>query len=293
LDVTQPADEFFLSSAAVTDTYSMYNQVLLCVRAMPLIGEDKRDEGMKTVISALQLARHFDRNPLVISYRGSVDIRASAIEVANLAMQTGPVSQETRDALDAELAVQDRLEAYTWAVSTQRALFMDEFRSIRGNNVWFIARAYWNQQQSDCLDALQFHLELSRDTAPYRQVKQKIDDSPTQAWGQGSSTLPDIELAQRAVTRFRAKVRALRLINALQSHVSSDNQGPVDLAELGLPAEATTDPFTGEPMHVRKLADGWLVYAVGENFRDDGGNLRQNRDIGIGPPDRPGRFADL
>ena len=31
------------------------------------------------------------------------------------------------------------------------------------------------------------------------------------------------------------------------------------LTDLGLPAEATTDPYTGDPLHVKKTPKGWLV----------------------------------
>ncbi len=56
------------------------------------------------------------------------------------------------------------------------------------------------------------------------------------------------------------------------------------LSELGLPAEATIDPFNGEPLHVKRLPQGWLVYSVGRNLQDDGGKLDDNSDIGVGPP---------
>ena len=58
------------------------------------------------------------------------------------------------------------------------------------------------------------------------------------------------------------------------------------LTELGLPAETTTDPFNGEPLHVKKLPQGWLVYSVGPNVQDDGGKVDDpnNGDVGVGPP---------
>ena len=55
------------------------------------------------------------------------------------------------------------------------------------------------------------------------------------------------------------------------------------LAELGLAPNATRDPFTGKPLRLRKTADGWLVYSVGENLRDDGGHLGRYPDVGVGP----------
>ena len=38
------------------------------------------------------------------------------------------------------------------------------------------------------------------------------------------------------------------------------------LTDLGLPAQATIDPFNGEPLHVKKRPEGWMVYSVGRNL---------------------------
>ena len=60
------------------------------------------------------------------------------------------------------------------------------------------------------------------------------------------------------------------------------------ITELGLPAATITDPFNGEHLHIKKLPQGWVVYSVGSNERDDGGNLNLNDmancDFGVGPP---------
>lgn len=60
------------------------------------------------------------------------------------------------------------------------------------------------------------------------------------------------------------------------------------MAELGLPDEVGVDPFNGKPMIIKKLPQGWLVYSVGLNLKDDGGNFErgddgQPLDVGFGP----------
>jgi hypothetical protein len=91
----------------------------------------------------------------------------------------------------------------------------------------------------------------------------------------------------------RSKIRSLRVLNALQTHLPAASKEVPKLTELGLPAETITDPFTGEPLHVKRSPQGWLIYSVGPNFRDDGGNLQgdltvatptEDTDVGIGPP---------
>ena len=56
-----------------------------------------------------------------------------------------------------------------------------------------------------------------------------------------------------------------------------------NLRDLGLPAEATIDPFNSQPLHVKKLPKGWMVYSVGINLVNDGGILDGVTDLGAGP----------
>ena len=52
------------------------------------------------------------------------------------------------------------------------------------------------------------------------------------------------------------------MLNALQTHVRVGSNDVPKFSELRLPAETTTDPFTGDPLHVKKTPQGWLVYSV-------------------------------
>jgi hypothetical protein len=55
------------------------------------------------------------------------------------------------------------------------------------------------------------------------------------------------------------------------------------LDDLDLPGDAKTDPFTDEPLIVKRLAEGWLIYSVGDDLKDDGGDLIGSDDVGVGP----------
>jgi hypothetical protein len=62
-------------------------------------------------------------------------------------------------------------------------------------------------------------------------------------------------------------------------------------------AQAPVDPYDGRPLHYRRLADGVVIYSVGPDGSDDGGNLSENLqspegiDIGVRlwDPDRRGQ----
>jgi hypothetical protein len=136
---------------------------------------------------------------------------------------------------------------------------------------------------------MQGFLALAQDARPYRQVDQTIHEIygkiPTGPLGAFAHLIfPAIQAPHEAVARTRALVRCLRVLNALQVRTPAGSDEVPKLTELGLPAETTTDPFTGEPLHVKRTPRGWLVYSVGKNFEDDGGKLDNTySDVGVGP----------
>ena len=77
--------------------------------------------------------------------------------------------------------------------------------------------------------------------------------------------------------------RSLRVLNAIQTRVPAGSDRVPELTELGLPVEATIDPFNGKPLHVKRLPEGWMVYSVGNNLVDDGGIPDGKSDVGAGP----------
>ena len=48
-------------------------------------------------------------------------------------------------------------------------------------------------------------------------------------------------------------------------------------------ADAVLDPFTGRPLVLKPVAGGYLVYSVGQNRRDDGGDVRAVRPSHVAP----------
>ena len=72
-----------------------------------------------------------------------------------------------------------------------------------------------------------------------------------------------------------ALVRAARVAVAIERH-RRDNAGQLPTALTALAprylAMLPIDPFSGEPMHFAATTDGYVVYSVGANGQDDGGD---------------------
>ena len=162
------------------------------------------------------------------------------------------------------------------------------------SKTWPIGRGLVNRRKSAYLDMLQFFLSHGGKSISYRQFK-TAQDAKKHLWSTNMRyVFPPLQACHNGSLRIMAQIRCLRVLIALQNRVPAGSIDVPTLAELRLPSESITDPYNGEPLHVRKLPQGWLVYTVGPNLKDDGGILGHPMltDIGVGPPaaiEKPGK----
>jgi hypothetical protein len=76
----------------------------------------------------------------------------------------------------------------------------------------------------------------------------------------------------------QAQMRCVTVALALERHRLAHGTWPTALAELppDLLPFVPLDPFDGRPLRYRRLADGVVVYSVGPDSQDDGGDLTDN-----------------
>jgi hypothetical protein len=93
--------------------------------------------------------------------------------------------------------------------------------------------------------------------------------------------LPAAEKLGAAVRRTHALVRCLTVLLATERYRRAQGRWPARLAELTPKylAAVPLDPFDGKPLRYRRLADGVMVYSVGQDGTDDGGVLHRNNPI--------------
>lgn len=87
--------------------------------------------------------------------------------------------------------------------------------------------------------------------------------------------LPAVQKVSEAAQRQKARLRSAAAAVACERFRRANGRWPNDLAEIPrsvLPA-VPADPFDGRPLRFRRVADGVVVYAVGPDLVDDGGNL--------------------
>lgn len=86
--------------------------------------------------------------------------------------------------------------------------------------------------------------------------------------------MPAYDKVAAAERRTRARLRSAVVGLACERFRQAHNRWPADLAELkALLPTVPLDPYDGQPLRYCKLTDGVVVYAVGPDRQDDGGNL--------------------
>ena len=259
---------------------------VLNYRSLLLLAEGQTDEALKISIAMFRLSRHFDHEPMLIGYLVALACRGVAVGTTNVALRAGPPSDASRDALEAELARQDMAKHYRHALTTERAFGLQLFHETPNLLVGhlYMKLPMGKNDLCDYFEYMDFAIQgASRpysDSGAQASAKRVLDRSGPLT----NSVAPAIQATHEAHCRIQAEMRCLRVLNALARHGYGPQAEEPKLADLGLPADVLIDPYNGQPLHLKKLPEGWLIYSVGNNLKDDGGKLNEeHEDVGLGP----------
>lgn len=284
-DGSLPTTRFLGPYFKHTEKHRLLNRVLRA-RSAWLLSKGRADDALATQLVSLRLTRQWRREPLMIGYLVTSACETGAMESVNQVLQTSPVSPSARQALDAELVLHDTMDGYNRALRTERAYSLTAIRELPSAVFW-PTRGLADDAMLGFLDLYDQYLE--KGSRPYAEVAaKKIASRPSFGLQNPYRNLvtllePGLAAIRDPAERTRALSRSLRVLNAIQTRVPSGSDRVPKLTDLGLPSEATIDPYNSEPLHVKKLPEGWMVYSVGRNLVDDGGILDYKNDLGAGP----------
>jgi hypothetical protein len=285
LDFTLPASKFLEPFMDHIGKHRVISRVLQ-TRSALLIAQGRSGEAIATQILMLRLARGWRREPLIMGFLVTAVCEQTAIDSINRILQAAAIPEHFRKSLDRELALHDTKEGYIWALQSERCYALASTWEMPGMDIW-LTRGFVNDLCLKLIELFDRHLQLARQPAggaSSQRGKPPVATRGANPLGAIAQMLePALNAARDPAERKPALARTLRVLNALQEHAASGGDHDPKLSELGLPAEATIDPFNGEPLRVKKLPDGWMVYSVGANLIDDGGKLEGRADVGVGP----------
>jgi hypothetical protein len=265
--------------------FRQYTRILHS-RARSLRAQAKQDDALHSCLVIFRLTRHLERTPLLIPYLVAEACRSVAIHEANDILRAGPISEAARRELDNELVRCGEPHGYLQVLKGERAYAITSFGTTIPVN-WLNSALFRNEE---CYVIDMFNEQIALVTQPYVAVKAsetKLKQQLGSSHPLASLELPALIKTRDVFDRVRAQSRCLRVLNGLQQHGPWRDKEP-KLTELGLPQEAITDPFDGSPIKLKKINGAWLIYCVGTNLKDDGGQLDGLADIGLGPvPAKP------
>ena len=103
---------------------------VLNYRALLQLSDGQQEQAVRTCLLMFRLCRHFDHEPTITSYLVTLACRSIAASTANAALRAGPLPDELRNALDAELELQDSVVPFQNALITERAYGLQSFRDL-------------------------------------------------------------------------------------------------------------------------------------------------------------------
>ena len=254
-----------------------------------LTAEHQNDKAIEQGIITFRLARLYESEPTIVPTLVAIAVRGLVAGHIYDAFASGPVSPDAAARLNSELAKVGDSQRLVHALKTDRALtstwsgpmFDEPFPLLPR-----VSSALMKSCQVGVLDLSDEYLQLAG--RPWHEVRGQFGeaDSPAPTSGHGAMAdmlCPGLRAVFQANARSIAVSRALRVYIALREFKEKNGREATDLAELGLPQEATIDPFSGQPLKLKWTDDGWIVYSVMNNGVDDGGDFKGLKDYGVAP----------
>jgi len=265
--------------------------------ALQLATAGRRDEAVRRLVRVLRLMRKSEaKEPFAISIALNAGARWRAVEGLNMILRNGgPLAPAVHRAIDDELAAQETiLQAIPWTSRSERLLQAQELERsawrFRDERLMFgsmledrrMARMLTNGHRATATWNLPFSEAKELDKAIRRGVVES-GRMPAGGYlnGRDDALASSIFTIRDCCTRLTARCRCLRVVNAWAE--KGDFTLPLDA--LGLQPTAIADPFDGQWLRVKPTDEGPVVYAVGPDLKDDGGDIGEYpKDQGLGPP---------
>ena len=258
--------------------------------AKRLIREDKVEESVRRSLRWLRITRKFAANePWIMASYIAAGARYEPANALNLALRGRQFTRKLHDEIERESGKHD--DAAAAAVKAINGLRLAELDMLAESSAYHrfgILKPLANIDAAHVHRAINDYLAGMSD--PHSQAVERLKSEhplkgfPTAPRSRVLALNLDKTLthARRKFDESTALMRCLRVLNAMSAN--GEFKGNVD--SLGLPPECLVDPFDGQPLRMRQTLEGPIVYSIGGDLTDDGGELdldKKGHDVGLGP----------
>jgi ABC-type transport system involved in multi-copper enzyme maturation permease subunit len=287
--------------------------------------EGDPDGALADCRALLNLGRSLGDEPLMVSQNVRNNTARLAVRAAQRVLAQGEPSEAALAELQRCLANEDRHPGFQIGARSERAQTDGLMALIQADEFawqdlgYFAFRGGGEEDMTGNLEALAYSLTpgadkesraaLLRHQTALIEAAGLSDEAQGPAFARLEVERKRLPLVARQLSWFgdricerhrtgRAELRCAEAALAAERYRRRHNRWPERLEELtpDLLAKVPADPFGGAPLHYKRLADGVVIYSVGPNGQDDGGDVlatpgleRTGRDLGFRLWDVPAR----
>ncbi|MCD5397365.1 hypothetical protein LR003_00310 [candidate division NPL-UPA2 bacterium] len=269
---------------------------LLAAQALLQSEEGKVDEALKTLSVGLRLGRSLETEPSIISQLVRMAINTIMLQAMEIILNQHEAQPATYKALIRELDDLKGRIAFTRSLEGERAFGLWTFDMMRqepelllgleGRWAWlyvygsYLLRPILKRDQVYYLRMAGRLVALSRlpyyqAVAEVRDFEKELEHAVPRYGFITRALLPPLSRTFIRQARSEAQIRAGKLALALRIYRARQGTYPETLKALTpeILSQLPVDPFTGKDYIYRREEEGFIVYSVGENLRDDQGTF--------------------
>ena len=253
---------------------------VVSIRTLDRVARRDCDGGARSLLSSLRFLRGASADPQSFSATQQANALRGVIADLAVLLQKCPPSIDALHRLDAALAEHFRADDLQNLIKGQ-----SEFRyrniSFFLNGTWFgsVLRPLRYSVAADVARSAAEALDVA--AKPWPERVRGMAALPRRVAWLAPPPFRDLgglmpAMLQRLAETYANGVAAVHVGQtaiALEAYRRAESQYPSSLAPLRLSDDRTLDPFTGVAIVYRPRADGYMLYSVGANGRDDGGNV--------------------
>ena len=284
-------------------------QYFLSAKAMLAAHDHKMADALQLVSLEFELSESLAQEPAIVSQMIRYRHIGTACVSLQYCLQSGPIDRRHAQQLANKLALFDLVPGLTGAIMGESvALGLAGFSYFRknpadfcnmmgqfgtppwGGSVWAICEASFPGKPFLNADKLFYYRTMDQvitdSKLSYREFNSRrgmLFDRLGYPWYASVSTVSITATCQPIAMRDRAVANLAMAQVALGLSAYHNNYGeyPPDLRELKtrLKWRLPDDPFSGKPLRYKRQGNGYLLYSIGQNLTDDGGEKTRKGDF--------------